>query len=163
MPKILFIIRLYVGWVWLEAGWEKVTSSSWVGGEAGKALSGFVKGSLAQTSGVHPEVFGWYASFLKHVILPFAGFWSHVVAYGELLVGIALILGAFTAVAAFFGAFMNFNYMLAGTAGINPILFLFSIFLILSWKTVGFLSLDKFIFPYAKKYYSTLRLHTSLR
>lgn len=163
MPKILFIIRLYVGWVWLEAGWGKVTSSSWVGVDAGKALTGFVKGSLAQTSGAHPEVFGWYASFLKHVILPFAGFWSYVIAYGELLVGIALILGAFTVVAAFFGGFMNFNYMLAGTAGINPILFLFSIFLILSWKSVGFLSLDKFIFPYIKKYYDALRLHPSLR
>ena len=73
MPKILFIIRMYVGWVWLEAGWGKVTSSTWVGGDAGKALTGFIKGSLIQTSGAHPEVFGWYASFLKNVILKIKG------------------------------------------------------------------------------------------
>jgi thiosulfate dehydrogenase [quinone] large subunit len=48
------------------------------------------------------------------------------VAYGELIVGIALLFGAFTGVAAFFGLFMNLNYLLAGTVSINPILFTIS-------------------------------------
>jgi len=34
------------------------------------------------------------------------------VAYGELLVGVALVIGAFTGIAAFFGALMNWNFMI---------------------------------------------------
>jgi thiosulfate dehydrogenase [quinone] large subunit len=54
--------------------------------------------------------------------LPYAGTWSYIVAFGEVLVGIGLILGALTGIAAFFGIFMNFNYLLAGTVSTNPIL-----------------------------------------
>ena len=43
------------------------------------------------------------------------------VAYGELLIGFALILGAFTGIAAFFGGFMNWNFMMADPASTNPI------------------------------------------
>jgi hypothetical protein len=41
------------------------------------------------------------------------------VAYGELLIGIALIGGAFVGIAAFFGAFMNFNFMLRAHPGLE--------------------------------------------
>ena len=41
---------------------------------------------------------------------------AELVAVGELLIGVGLILGVFTGIAAFFGAFMNWNFMMAGTA-----------------------------------------------
>ena len=43
-------------------------------------------------------------------------------ACGELLIGIALIVGALTGIAAFFGGFMNWNFMMAGSASANPLL-----------------------------------------
>ncbi len=141
------IIRLYTGYEWLTAGWEKVTSPAWVGPQAGSALGGFIKGALAKTTGDHPSVQAWYATFLQNVVQPNLGVWSTVVAFGELLVGIALILGLFTGIAAFFGGFMNVNYLMAGTVSTNPFLFVFATWLVLAWKTAGWLGLDHWVLP----------------
>jgi thiosulfate dehydrogenase [quinone] large subunit len=70
-----------------------------------------------------------------------------LVAWGETLVGIALILGIFTGIAAFFGAFMNFNFMLAGSASTNPVLFLLAMLIVLAWKTAGWWGLDRYVLP----------------
>ncbi len=141
------IVRLYTGYVWLAAGWEKIISPAWVGAQAGTALTGFVNGALKQTAGAHPNVQGWYAAFLQDIVLPAAPLWSGIVAFGELAVGIALILGIFTGIAAFFGGFMNVNYLLAGTVSTNPFLFVFATWLVLAWKTAGWIGLDHWIFP----------------
>lgn len=141
------IVRVYVGWEWLQAGWEKVHSAAWVGSQSGTAISGFVNGALGKTAGSNPDVQGWYASFLRDVILPHPAFWSHLVSYGELLVGIALIIGLFTGIAAFFGMFMNLNYLLAGTVSVNPILFVLALGLVLAWRVSGFLGLDYWALP----------------
>jgi len=66
---------------------------------------------------------------------------------GELLVGLALILGAFVGIASFIGGFMNWNFMMAGTASINPVLFTLSILLILAWKMAGWWGLDRWLLP----------------
>jgi thiosulfate dehydrogenase [quinone] large subunit len=141
-------VRLYVGWQWLEAGWTKIHSSVWVGSQAGGAITGFINGALAKTAGAHPDVQHWYAFFLQHAVLPYANFWSHLVTYGEILVGAALIIGIFTGIAASFGFFMNLNYLLAGTVSINPILFTLSIGLILAWKVAGYIGADRYVLPY---------------
>lgn len=141
------VFRLYVGWEWLVAGYEKATSAAWVGSQAGSALTGFLMGALKKTGGAHPDVSGWYGWFLQQVVLPNASFFSHMVAYGEVLVGVALILGVFTGVAAFFGAFMNMNYLFAGTVSVNPLLFLLELFLILAWRVAGWYGLDRWLLP----------------
>jgi thiosulfate dehydrogenase [quinone] large subunit len=142
---IWLIIRLYVGYEWLVAGWDKIINPAWVGSKAGTALSGFLNNSISLTTGAHPAVQAWYASFLKYAILPIAGFWSYVVAFGEVLVGVGLILGIFTGIAAFFGFFMNMNYLLAGSISTNPVLLFLSIFLVLAWKTAGWWGLDRWV------------------
>jgi thiosulfate dehydrogenase [quinone] large subunit len=141
------IVRLYVGYEWLMAGWGKVQNPAWFGNSAGGALSGFLKGALAKSTGEHPDVQGWYAGFLQNVVLPNAPLWSNIVVVGEILVGIGLILGIFTGIAALFGSFMNFNYLLAGTVSTNPILLFLAIFLILAWKTAGWIGLDRWLLP----------------
>lgn len=140
-------LRLYAGWQWLVAGWGKLGNPAWTGSNAGAALTGFVGGALEKTSGAHPDVQGWYAWFLENLVLPNAAFWSHLVAWGELLVGIALILGMFAGIAAFFGGFMNMNYLLSGTVSTNPILLAIAILLILAWKTAGWWGIDRWLLP----------------
>ena len=142
------IVRLYAGWEWLTAGWEKFTSPAWTGGQAGTALRGFLQGALGKASAQHPDVQGWYAAFLNGFVMHHAVFFSHLVVYGELLVGLGLILGILTGIAAFFGAFMNMNYLLAGTVSINPILFLLELFLILAWRVAGWYGFDQKLLPY---------------
>lgn len=147
MAWFWFIVRLYVGWEWLVAGWGKVFSSAWTGEGAGAAISGFVNGALQKTGGAHPDVSGWYATFLQNSVLPYVKVWSYAVAYGEVLVGVGLIVGCFVGIAAFFGLFMNLNYLLAGTVSTNPILFVLSIGLILAWKIAGYWGLDRYVLP----------------
>ena len=144
---IWIIPRLYVGWTWLKAGWGKINNPAWVGAKAGSALSGFVNGALTKATGAHPDVQSWYAAFLQRFILPHAATWSYAVAIGETLVGIGLILGIFTGIAAFFGIFMNLNYLMAGAVSVNPILLVISIFLVLAWKTAGWWGLDRWFLP----------------
>lgn len=142
---IWLIVRLYVGWQWLSEGFDKVTTPAWGGSKAGTALTGWITGALAKASGAHPDVQGWYATFLRDVVLPHAAFWSVLVSYGELLVGLGLILGLFTGIAAFFGTTMNASYLLGGTVSINPILFGLASLLVLAWKTAGWWGLDRFV------------------
>lgn len=144
---IWLILRLYVGWEWLQAGLGKLNNPAWTGSKAGAAITGFVTNALTKTSGAHPDVQAWYAWFLENLVLPNAAFWSYLVTWGEILVGIALILGIFTGVAAFFGSFMNMNYLLAGTVSTNPILFAMATWLVLAWKTAGWWGLDRWVLP----------------
>ena len=156
------IVRVYIGYQWLSAGWTKLTGysidpgsfgkaapgGSWVfGGHGSVALAGFLNGAVAHASGLHPVVQSWYAAFLQHMVLPQVGIFAYVVTFGEVLVGLGLIAGAFTGIAAFFGIFMNMNYLLAGSVSINPILCLFSLLLLLAWRVSGFYGLDRYLLP----------------
>lgn len=144
---VWLIVRVYIGWLWLEAGWEKIGEATWVGSQAGTALNGFINHAIILASGAHPQVLGWYATFLQNWVVPHAVLFSYLVTYGEVLVGVALILGVMTGKAAFWGGFMNLNYLLAGTAGVNPLMLVFQIFLILAWRTSGWIGLDRYIIP----------------
>lgn len=138
------LIRLYVGWEWFSAGWGKLGNPIWTGDKAGLAVQGFLNGALQKMTGSHPDVAGWYGIFIQNFALPHSALFSHLVVYGEIVVGVALILGIFTGIAAFFGAFMNLNYLFAGTVSINPALLLLQLFLILAWRTAGWLGFDRY-------------------
>jgi thiosulfate dehydrogenase (quinone) large subunit len=144
---IWLIIRLYTGYMWLEAGYAKLTSAAWTGDKAGSSIAAFAAGALKKTAGDHPDVAGWYAGFLQNFVIPNAAIWSYAITYGEILVGIGLIVGAFTGVAAFFGGLMNANYLLAGTVSTNPLLFVFATWLVLAWKVAGYYGLDYVLLP----------------
>ncbi|MGH2581280.1 MAG: hypothetical protein ACRDFQ_00095 [Anaerolineales bacterium] len=72
---------------------------------------------------------------------------AKIVSYGELLIGVALVLGALTGIAAFFGGFMNWNFMMAGSASTNPMLFVAALGLVMAWKVAGYFGLDYFLLP----------------
>jgi len=141
------LVRLYVGYEWFMAGWNKLGNPVWIGDKAGIAVKGFLTVALAKTAGAHPDVSGWYGSFIENFAMHHTVGFSYLVVYGEIAVGIALILGLFTGIAAFFGTFMNLNYLFAGTVSTNPILLLLQLFLILAWRTAGWIGLDRYVLP----------------
>lgn len=143
---IWLFIRLYVGYAWLTAGWGKVRSDAWTGENAGAALQGFVQGALAKSQ-EGGDVAGWYAAFLETSVLPNAKLFSFVVAYGEVLVGLGLIVGLLTGIAAFFGTIMNVSFLFAGTLSTNPLLFILATWLVLAWKVAGWYGLDRWALP----------------
>jgi thiosulfate dehydrogenase [quinone] large subunit len=155
------VLRLYVGWQWLTAGWGKLYGSSstgWVSsgevdgkavGVGDRVLQFWQRAVEPPQPGAMPRVgYGWYRDFLQYLIDHRLHTWfAYLIAYGEFLVGVTLILGAFTAVTALIGATMNFNYMMAGSASINPVLFAGAVLLILAWKTAGYIGLDRWLLP----------------
>jgi thiosulfate dehydrogenase [quinone] large subunit len=141
------IVRVYTGWQWLDAGWGKIQNPAWFGANAGSALTGFVNGALQKSTGDHPDVNDWYAAFLQAVVLPHAALFSNVVAVGEVLVGLGLIFGALTGIAAFFGTVMNANYLFAGTLSTNPLLFILGTWIVLAWRVAGWYGLDRWLLP----------------
>jgi thiosulfate dehydrogenase [quinone] large subunit len=152
------VARLWLGWEFLTAGWEKIDEQRdiWIGDQAGLAvqqLLGFSLqmapgGAMAQPS--HPEVTGWYASLIRHIFLPHADVMSYLVTFGELLVGVALILGLFTRFAAAMGLLMNLAYMLAGVSSLSPVMLLIEIPMVLTGTMAGYYGLDRFVLPYLR-------------
>lgn len=141
------VVRLYLGWQWLESGLGKLGAPAWTGDGAGGAITGFARGALEKTGGEHPDVQAWYASFLEGVVIPNASVFSYLVVAGELAVGLALIAGLLTGVAAFFGVVMNANYLLAGTVSTNPILIILGALVMLAWRNAGWIGLDRWALP----------------
>jgi len=138
-------VRVWLGWQWLESGWGKMSNPAWT--QTGDALKGYWAKAVAIPETGRPLVaFDWYRDFLQAMLDAQAWTWfSKLVVAGEIIVGVALILGAFTGIAAFFGGFMNWNFMMAGSASVNPMFFVLSIGLILAWKVAGRYGLDYFL------------------
>jgi thiosulfate dehydrogenase [quinone] large subunit len=142
------LLRLYLGYTWIESGLGKLSNPGWT--QTGEALRGFWQRAVAiPEAPARPAIaFDWYRTFLQTMLDANTYTWfSKLIVAGELLVGIALILGAFVGIAAFLGAFLNWNFMMAGTASINPLMFVLTILLILAWKTAGWLGLDRWLLP----------------
>jgi thiosulfate dehydrogenase (quinone) large subunit len=147
MAPVWLVVRVYLGYVWLTHGLEKLSDPAWIGSEAGAAVTGFAQGALQQTGGPYPQVTGWYAGFLENVVVPNATLFSYLVTFGEIAVGLALILGLFTGIAAFFGGLMNASFIFAGTAGANPLMFILATWLVLAWRVAGHWGLDRWVLP----------------
>lgn len=138
---IWLILRVYLGYSWLMAGIGKVTSDAWTGENAGTAVRGFMEGALSQ------DIARWYAWFLETLVIPNAVTFSYLIAWGEVLVGLGLIVGLLTGIAAFFGAVMNMSFLLAGTVSANPVMLMIAILLAMAWKVAGWYGLDRWALP----------------
>jgi thiosulfate dehydrogenase [quinone] large subunit len=141
------IVRIYLGYQWVNASWHKLTGGGWIDG--GAALKGFWAGAVKiPETGKAPIAYDWYRSFLQFMLdNGWYSWFAPLVAYGEFLIGVALILGAFVGIAAFFGAFLNWNFVMAGAASTNGMLFALAVVLILAWKVAGWYGLDRFLLP----------------
>jgi len=136
------VVRLYVASVFLPAGWAKITSGKWLFGD-GSPIQGLV-GSASQS----PDTPGWYGWFLQNVVIPNASLFATLVALGETAVGLGLLVGLLTGIAAFGGVFLNANFVLAGALGQNPALIILGTLLALAWRNAGWIGLDRWFMPW---------------
>jgi len=142
---VWLVVRVWLGYQWVDAASHKITSPAWM--VTGDALKGFWMGAL-KTDPKPVIYFDWYRNFIQMLVDSQSYIWfAKLVAVGELAIGICLILGAFVGIAAFFGAFMNWNFIMAGTASSNPMLLIVAVLLILAWKTAGYYGLDRWLLP----------------
>jgi len=140
-------VRLWLGWKWIEAGLHKLESPAWM--QTGDALKGFWMGAIQiPAEGRPPIAYDWYRSFIQFMLDAQAYTWfAKVVAVSELLFGLALIAGIFVGFTAFFAGFMNWNFIMAGSASVNGVFFGLSVMLVLAWKIAGYIGLDYFLLP----------------
>jgi thiosulfate dehydrogenase [quinone] large subunit len=142
-------IRLFLGFSWIEASWHKISGHGWLDG--GSALAGYWKNAVAinPDTGKGPITFEWYRDFINFLLQGHHETWfAWLIAFGEMAVGLGLVLGALTGIAAFFGCLMNMSFLLAGSASTNPIMFTLAVGLILGWKVAGYDGLDRYLLPF---------------
>jgi len=138
---VLTFLRVYIGWQWLTAGWGKITGE-------GFDASGYLTGAVNNEAVI--EQYPTYHAFIENFALPNAGLFSFMVAWGEFLVGLGLILGILTTAAAFFGITMNFAFMFAGTVSSNPWLVLLTVFILAAGYNAGKFGGDRWVIPYIR-------------
>lgn len=148
LAPVWAVLRIWLGWQWLSSGWGKVNNPAWIGENAGAAITGYLNGALARAGGEAPSVTGWYAWMIENIFLPNGVFLSYMVSFGEVLVGIALILGFLTGLSAFMGGLMNATFLLAGTLSSNPVMFIVATWIVLAWRVAGYWGLDYWVLPF---------------
>ncbi|SEN95774.1 thiosulfate dehydrogenase [quinone] large subunit [Mesobacillus persicus] len=142
---ILTVIRLYLGYAWMTAGWGKLTGGFDASGYLNNAVANPVTGPDGNA------VYGWYVTFLESFAIPNIGLFNFIVPLGEFLVGVGLLLGCLTTAAMFFGLVMNFSFFLAGTVSHNPTdIFLGGIILFAGYNA-GRYGLDRWVVPFLRK------------
>ena len=139
------ILRVWLGYQWIDASSRKVGNPAWV--QSGIAIQKFWEKAIAVPHAGAPRVpFDWYREFLTWLLSTHAApFMARLIAYGELGVGVALIAGALVGAAAFAGTFLNWNYLMAGSVSFNPLMIIGEILLIMSWKVAGYYGLDRYV------------------
>jgi thiosulfate dehydrogenase [quinone] large subunit len=153
------IVRLWIGFQWLNSSLG-ITHHLGLGGKEGKlfdpawtssgeAIRGYWERAVTPAAnGATPVVFGWYGDFLRFLLATDSDVWfSKVIVAGELLVGLGLVFGALTGIAAFGGSLLNWSFLMAGTISTNPLLFGLVILLVLAWKNAGYYGLDRYLLP----------------
>jgi thiosulfate dehydrogenase [quinone] large subunit len=151
-PEIAWaLLRIFLGFLFVMAGTEKL-----LGNFNGTALTGTLTSWINGGGGVPSDPNLWYVGFLKGTVIPHASLFAGLVAYGETLVGIFLILGLSTSIVALIGAFLNANYYFAAaqtSASIQMVNALFIVVeLLFALACVGqFYGLDQPLFGYLRR------------
>jgi thiosulfate dehydrogenase [quinone] large subunit len=154
---VWLVVRVVLGYSWVSAALNHINSAQWMDGTT---LQGFWT-TAVKVDTARPQIaLDWYRGFIQSLLDSGAYTWfAKLVAFGELAVGVALIIGAFVGIAAFFGAFMNWNYLMAGSASINGPMLAITIFVILAWKIAGYYGLDYYLLPRLGTPWTRLQKH----
>jgi len=97
------LARIVMGWIFLGYGWhDKIQDAEFAPGLANTLRK------MAQTSSP-----GFYRPFLEQVVIPHSHAFALAVAWGEALLGVSLLFGAFTNLAALLGILLIANLYLA--------------------------------------------------
>jgi thiosulfate dehydrogenase (quinone) large subunit len=111
----IVLLRVVVGAWFLKAVWTKLALGSLFGVIPYPAVSsrflGFQPKRVAEFAAGNPV--GWYKDFLEQVVLPRSALFATLQAYGEVVVGVGLVLGLLVGLSALVGLFLSVNFGLA--------------------------------------------------
>jgi thiosulfate dehydrogenase [quinone] large subunit len=139
-------MRVWLGVMWIQAGvaklWGAENPAFMHNGGAG--VAGFASHGVA--------AYSWWASFLHSFVVPNAGWIGVVVAVSEFAVGICLVLGFLTPLAALVSLALLFTYVMSGTASVCAFYALFAIVILAMWRTSSWIGADGFISGYRQRH-----------
>jgi thiosulfate dehydrogenase [quinone] large subunit len=147
-------MRVWLGVMWIQAG----TAKLW-GAESAAFLHG---GGVAGFAAHGTPAYSWWGTFLHGFVVPNAGWIGVLVAVSEFAIGIALVAGLFTRVAALGSLALLFTYVMSGTASVCAFYALIAIVLLTMWRTSGWIGLDGLIAGYRQRHPSSGTHHLSL-
>jgi thiosulfate dehydrogenase (quinone) large subunit len=117
----LALVRILVGVLFLLVAWPKVS---------GRFLTGEVL-PRQLLNGIQKDPLSWHRAFIEGVVVPHGHFFSYLSAFGEISIGISLVVGCLVRISSLFGAFYNFNILFSvayaaggGTVNYNRVLIL---------------------------------------
>lgn len=124
---ILLPLRLFLGVTFIYAGIQKFTDPQFFhpdkAGFIGKQMLAFANGSPI-------------GGFLLHVVVPNAMLFGFMVAYGEIAIGLGVLIGLLLRPAAFFGLFLSLTFFLSVTWRVYPYFYGADIVFAFCWLTL---------------------------
>src|ERR1700722_5392612 len=142
-------MRVWLGIMWIQAGWAKLwgAENSAFLHHDGAGVAGFAThGTSAYT---------WWHSLLTGAVVPNSGAIGIFVAVGELVIGIALVAGFLTRIAALASLALLFTYVMSGTASVCAFYALFAIVILVTWQTSSWIGVDGVIASYRQRHHES--------
>jgi thiosulfate dehydrogenase [quinone] large subunit len=126
-PWILLPLRLFLGVTFIYAGIQKFTDPQFFHsnkpGFIGRQMIAFANGSPI-------------GGFLLHVVVPHAMLFGFMVAYGEIAIGLGVLIGLLLRPAAFFGMLLSLIFFFSVTWHIYPYFYGADIVFVFCWLTL---------------------------
>jgi thiosulfate dehydrogenase [quinone] large subunit len=133
-------MRVWLGVMWIQAGSSKLWGAESVAFLHGSGVAGFAAHGV--------PAYSWWGSFLHSFVVPNADGIGILVALSEYAIGIALVAGLFTRVAALGSLALLFTYVMSGTASVTAFYALFAVVILVMWRTSSWIGIDGLISGY---------------
>jgi thiosulfate dehydrogenase (quinone) large subunit len=147
-------MRIWLGIMWIDAGSSKLWGAESVAFLHGAGVKGFASHGV--------PAYSWWGSFLHGFVVPNAGWIGVLVAVAEFLVGVALVVGFVTPLAALGSLALLFTYVMSGTASVCAFYALFAIVILATWRTSSWLGIDGVLVGYRQRHHSAQDSSTTL-
>jgi thiosulfate dehydrogenase (quinone) large subunit len=150
-------MRVWLGIMWIQAGSAKLWGAENPAflHNNGAGVAGFASHGVA--------AYTWWGSFLNSFVVPNSGWIAVLVAVAEFAIGVALVAGLFTRVAAIGSLALLFTYVMSGTASVCAFYALFAIVILVMWRTSSWLGIDGLVASYRQHHHHESGLHTPIR
>jgi thiosulfate dehydrogenase (quinone) large subunit len=146
-------MRVWLGVMWIQAGSAKL----W-----GAESAAFLHNGGAGVAGFAAHgtpAYSWWGSFLHGFVVPNAGWIGIMIAVAEFTIGIALVSGLFTRVAALGSLALLFTYVMSGTASVCAFYAAFAIVILVMWRTSSWIGVDGLIAGYRQRHPNVFATH----
>jgi thiosulfate dehydrogenase [quinone] large subunit len=138
-------VRVWLGAMWAEAGWAKLfgAENGYFLHNNGAGVAGFAAHGV--------PAYTWWGSFMHSFVVPNSGWIGILIAFAEFAIGLGLIAGCFTRVAALGSLALLFTYVMSGTASVCAFYALCAIIVLATWRVSSWIGVDGLISGYRQR------------